>query len=204
LHSIRRGLVVLWGTTHIIYPTIRALLPVICRYLAFLGWLEKVGNEPFVIECLISDYIIIWNSSVWCQPDLHTLPSQAKERHAAALAPSASTTLALHSQHAYTVPGGLRYSNMCSLFWPHHSQLDRTPEVDSAFLLNSAVRLSQHVCRLCVSCAQLPRFAPRPGTAVFAALARVDHAVHTCQPRAASSSPRHCVCAALSSVFHRR
>eukprot|EP01047_Picozoa_sp_COSAG01_P088310 COSAG01_NODE_20720_length_938_cov_2.288439_1_plen_218_part_01 len=26
LHSIRRGLVVLWGTTHIIYPTIRALL----------------------------------------------------------------------------------------------------------------------------------------------------------------------------------
>ena len=48
-----RSLVVLWGTTNIFYPTIRTLLPVICVYLAFLGWLEKVGNEGFTIERLM-------------------------------------------------------------------------------------------------------------------------------------------------------
>ena len=57
---VRFMLVVLWGTTHIIYPTIRALLPVICRYLAFLGWREKVGNDGFAIECLM--LCVSWGS----------------------------------------------------------------------------------------------------------------------------------------------
>ena len=63
-----RSLVVLWGTTNIFYPTIRTLLPVICVYLAFLGWLEKVGNEGFTIERLM------YRSFYWylkiCQSDL--------------------------------------------------------------------------------------------------------------------------------------